>query len=163
MKNIILLLALTANVYAQNCDTYTKVHTDKVDGTSTRIMDGSIIVSQDSKSGLNITMIDGSRSIIILSIVAIGSSRCIDKGSKINILFTDGTRMELITDNAFNCKNNATVYFGGSFGRKTQKDELCTKDIDVMRVWTSNSYVQEKFTPEQAEKFKNSLKCLSNP
>ena len=161
MKKILFIMAIAANAYAQNCDTYTTVHTDKVDGTSTKIMTESIIVSADSKSGLNITMINGGKS-IILSIVAIGSSRCIDKGSKINVLFTDGTRLEIITDGTFNCKNNATVYFGGVFGKKYQKEELCAKDIDIMRVWTSAGYVEEKFSKEQADKFKNSLKCLSN-
>jgi hypothetical protein len=31
----------------------------------------------------------------------------------------------------------------------------------VMRVWTSDSYIEEKFEDEQAEQFKNSLNCLT--
>jgi hypothetical protein len=161
MKKILFIMALAANVCAQNCDTFTTVHTDKVSGTSYKMMAESIIVSKDYKtSGLNITMLNGSKS-VILSIVAVGSSRCIEKSSKINILFTDGTRMELVTDGDFNCKNTATIYFGCVFGKKTQREELCTKDIDIMRVWTSAGYVEEKFSADQANKFKNSLKCLS--
>ncbi len=67
-----------------------------------------------------------------LIIQAVGAGSCIDEGSKINILFTDGTRLELVSEDDYNCKGKATAYFGDVFGKKTQLAELKTKKIQTM-------------------------------
>jgi len=97
---------------------------------------------------------------LILSIYADGAGSCIDKGSKINILFTDGTRLELLTDGDFNCKSKATVYFGDVFGKKKELNELKSKKVTTMRVWTSDSYVEEDFTTDNQNVFFYTVNCL---
>ena len=86
-------------------------------------------------------------------IEAMGGGSCIDKGNKINILFTDGSRLELFSDGKFNCQGQATVYFGGIFGKESQLAELILKKIATMRVWTSNSFVEKYFSTKNSNDF----------
>ena len=153
---------VTTNLDPNDCSNWIKTKEDKVSGESYTSMKEYLIVSKDDgKNGFGISLMLSGKSSIILSVKAAGASGCIDKGSKINILFTDGTRLELASAEDFNCKGNATLYFGDVFGKKKQLAELQTKKIEVMRVWTSESYVEEKFEDEQAEQFKNALNCLT--
>ncbi len=144
-----------------DCSNWIKTEEDKVEGKSFTTIKDYLIVSKDGgKNGFGIYLMQSSDRSVILSIDVVGAGRCIDKGAKINILFTDGSRLELFTDGDFNCKGNATVYFGGIFGKKNELSDLKEKKIDIMRVWTSDSYVEEKFTDDQAVQFKNALNCL---
>ena len=150
------------NLDSNDCSNWIKTEEDKVSGKSFTSIKEYLIISKDGgKNGFGITVMLSSSNTIILSVKVVGAGSCIDKGSKINILFTDGTRLEFATDGDFNCKGKATVYFGDIFGKKKVLEELKTKKIDIMRVWTSNSYVEEKFDNEQAEQFKNALNCLT--
>ncbi|MCA0429200.1 MAG: hypothetical protein LCH32_01720 [Bacteroidetes bacterium] len=150
------------NLDPNDCSNWIKTEEDKVSGKSYTSMKDYLVISQDGgKKGFGINLMLSGNNSIIFSIKAAGAGGCIDKGAKINILFTDGTRMELASDGDFNCKGNATVYFGGVFGKKSQLNELKGKKIDTMRVWTSDSYVEQKFEDDQAEQFKNALNCLT--
>ena len=112
-------------------------------------------------TGFGIYMMLSSPNAIILVIQAVGAGSCIDEGAKINILFTDGTRLELLTDSKFNCDRKATVYFGGIFGKKNQLSQLKTKKIQTMRVWTEDGYVERDFSSENQDAFYYTLNCLS--
>lgn len=98
-------------------------------------------------------MMNGSSGGLILVIQAVGAGSCIDEGAKINILFDDGSRLELSSNGDFNCKGKATVYFGGSFGKRKELNELKTKKISTMRVWTSDSYVEKDFAQDNKDEF----------
>jgi len=144
-----------------NCDEYTMTTVDKVTGKSSVSSKGTIIVSKDGgKKGFGIIVLKSGKS-VILSIQAVGAGSCIDDDNKMNILFRDGTRLELRNDGKFNCKGNYTQYFGGSFGKKKQLEMLKTKEVEIMRVWTSKSYVEETFTEEQSDELMNTIRCLS--
>ena len=152
----------STNLDPNDCSNWIKTEEDKVSGKSYTSMKDYLIISKDGgKKGFGISMFLIRKGSIIFSIKAVGAGNCIDKGDKINILFKDGTRLELASESDFNCKGNATVYFGGVFGKKSQLNELKAKMIDVMRVWTSDSYVEETFEPAQAEQLRNALNCLT--
>jgi hypothetical protein len=122
---------------------------------------GTIIVSTDSgKTGFGIFAVQKDN-YTILVIQAIGAGNCIDEGAKINILFRDGSKLELQNDADFNCKAKATVYFGDVFGKKKELAQLMTKEIDTMRVWTNDSYVQEDFTSDNSVSLMMTIKCLN--
>ena len=145
-----------------DCSKWIITETDKVDGTISTSSVSTLIISNDGgKKGLGIFMMKISENSLILSIQAVGASNCIDEGAKINILFTDGSRLTLINDGKFNCKGNSTVYFGSSFGKKNELEELKTKKIQTMRVWTDDSYVEKDFTIENQNEFLNVINCLS--
>jgi hypothetical protein len=150
------------NLDPSDCSNWIKTEEDKVSGKSYTNMKEYLVISNDGgKNGFRINLMLFGSNTIIFSINAAGASGCIDKGAIINILFTDGTRMELASDGEFNCKNNVTVYFGGLFGKKKELNELIGKKIDIMRVRTRDSYVEQKFEDDQAEQLKNALNCLS--
>ncbi len=147
---------------SSDCSNWISTETDKVDGTTTTAAKNTLIVSTDGgKKGLGIFMIQSSKGGLILSIQAVGAGSCIDEGAKINILFTDGSRLALSNDGKFNCKGKSTIYFGDVFGKKSQLEELKTKKIQTMRVWTSDSYVEKDFTKENQEEFYNVINCLT--
>jgi hypothetical protein len=145
-----------------DCGNWIKTETDKVTGNTSIAAKNILIVSKDEGvNGFGIFMMQSSQGGLIISIQAVGAGSCIDEGAKINLLFTDGSRLELASDGDFNCKGNATIYFGGSFGKKKQLEELKTKRIQTMRVWTNESYVEEDFTADNQEEFYNVVNCLT--
>jgi len=91
----------------------------------------------------------------------VGAGSCIDDTDKMNILFRDRSRFELVNNGKFNCESAFTLYFGGVFGKKKELEQLRTKEIEKMRIWTSKSYVEEEFTPENSKAFMKSLDCLA--
>lgn len=144
-----------------DCSNWIIKQEDKVSGSSVLTMKNPIIVSQDGgENGLIIRLVFSSNT-IILNIIANGAGRCIDKNAKINILFKDGSRMELLNESDFNCKGSATIYFGGIFGKKNKLIDFKNKNIETIRVWTSDSYVQETLDEEQSMNFRSALNCLS--
>jgi hypothetical protein len=152
----------TAKPKTSDCSNWIETSTDKVSGTTTTGSISNLIVSTDGgTTGFGIYMFNGSTGSLVLIIQAVGAGSCIDEGAKINILFTDGTRLELASEGDFNCKGKATAYFGGIFGKKKQLEELKTKKIQTMRVWTSDSYVEKDFTVDNQDEFYYVINCLS--
>ena len=142
------------------CGDLIDTKTDKVTGKSTRGVKETIVVSKDGKNGFGFYIFEGSNS-IILSVNVVGGGGCIDDTDKMNILFRDGTRLELINNTKFNCDGDFTLYFGGVFGKKKELEQLRTKEIETMRIWTSKSYVEEDFAPDNSKAFMKSLDCLA--
>jgi hypothetical protein len=152
----------TVEIDNSDCSKYILTDVDKVTGKSSTAAKDMLVISQDGgKNGFGIYLLKGSNS-IILSIKAVGAGNCIDDDNKMNILFRDGTRLELVNDSKFNCDAKYTQYFGGVFGKKKELEMFKTKEIETMRIWTSESYVQENFTPEQSKEFMNTINCLVN-
>ena len=144
-----------------NCDEYISRNVDKVTGNKSVSSKEMLIISKDGgKNGFGIFMMKVSKS-IILNITAVGAGSCIDDDAKMNILFRDGTRLQLTNDGKFNCDANYTQYFGNVFGKKKELEMFKTKEVETMRVWTTKSYVEEDFTPEQSKQLMNMFICLT--
>ena len=145
----------------RDCACWIKEEVDRMTGKVNIGARETLVISDDGVNGFGIYPLKAGKA-IILSITAVGAGSCIDKGDKINVLFRDGSRLELASQSDFNCDANATLYFGGSFGNRKQRDQLITKKIETMRVWTSDSYVQQDFTEEQSTAFREIFTCLVN-
>lgn len=146
-----------------DCSNYISTEVDKVTGSSTVAAKDMLIVSRDGgKNGFGIYVLKSERGSIIFSIQAVGAGNCIDDKNKMNILFRDGTRLELINDGKFNCDAKYTQYFGGVFGKKKELEMFRTKEVETMRIWTSRSYVEENFTSDQSKELMNVVNCLLN-
>lgn len=149
------------NPSTENCSKYIVTTEDKVTGkTSTASKDMLIVSKNGGKKGFGIFLMKGEKS-VIMSIQAVGAGGCIDDKAKMNILFRDGSRLELSNDGKFNCDAKYTLYFGGYFGKKKELEQLKTKEIETMRIWTSKSYVEENFTNDDSKELMESLTCLS--
>ena len=147
-----------------DCESLVEVTTDKMTGKVNKSAKKSVIVSSDGgQKGLGIFMFKSTTTgSIIMSIKAVGEGSCIDDDNKMNVLFRDGTRLELINNGSFNCKAKFTLYFGGNWGKKKQLEKLRTKEVETMRVWTSRGYVEEDFTKEQSLQLMKTIDCLIN-
>jgi len=166
MKKVLIsmFILMSVSLFAQDdCSNWIEVSEDKVSGMKYITGKETIIVSDDGIYGMGITVMQGSKS-IILNITATekGVSRCINESSEVIFLFTDGTRISVRTDNDFNCKSDATIYFLDIFGKAYQYEQLTTKDVDIIRVYKSTGYVERKLSKEQANSLRNQLKCIKS-
>lgn len=145
-----------------NVDCFNLVST-KVDEMTGKSSTGSkmpITVSDDGgKSGFVINILKRSES-IIFSIQVIGAGDCIDADSKINIVFRDYTRLDLINDGEFNCDSDFSLYFGGIAGKVNQLEFFRKKEVKTMRIWTSEGFVEKEFSPDQSKQLMNTVACL---
>jgi hypothetical protein len=144
------------------CSDLISTETDKMTGKSSTGAKKTLIISDDGgKNGFGIYLLNGSNS-TIFSIQAVGAGSCIDDDNKMNVLFRDGTRLELQNDGKFNCDAKFTLYFGGAFGKKKELEMFKTKEVETMRIWTSKSYVEKNFTTEQSKQLMKTVECLLN-
>ncbi len=150
-----------AKVDSLYCSKWILIETSKVTGITYIESKDFLIVSTDGKKGFRILMMQGNGYDLFLHIKVIGERICIDEGEKIDILFTDGSKLELGNEADYNCEGKVNVSFGGIRGNKKQLEELKTKKIQTMRVWTRDGYVEEDFTKDNQEEFYNVINCLT--
>src|SRR5659263_50596 len=125
-----------------------KVDNDKVIGKNTFSAKNKVLVSTDNgKTGFGIFLTKVSGKTLVMQI-HVGSGTCINENGKIDILLMDGTKLTLRNVGRMDCKGVANVYFGGSFGKTDQLDELGLKKIKSMKVQTTDSFVEESFTQQ---------------
>lgn len=158
--SVLMLIAVSA-IAQDDCSNYIKVSEDKVSGRKYVVGKEPIIVSEDGTYGMGITIMQGEKSIILsIRATAAGISRCVEEGAQVIFLFTDGTRVVVKTNNSFNCKSDATIYFLDVFGKQDEYQQLINKDVDIIRVYKSSGYVEKSLSKEQAKQFRNQLKCV---
>ena len=122
-----------------------------------------LIVSKDGgKKGFRIFITKFGRGRIMFSIKALGAGGCIDDDDKMNVLFRDGTRIALTNDGDFNCDGDYTQYFGGAFQKKKELEMFRTKEIETIRISTSDSYVEEDFSSDQSIELMKTVDCFLN-
>ena len=156
------LKSIQSNTDINDCSNWILTQIDKVDGTSTTTGKKVItVLNNTGKTCFRILIMKYLESGVVLSINAYGAGNCIDQGAKINILFTDGSRLVLSNNGKFNCEKEAILIFGGAFGKNSELEQLKSKKIQTMRVWTTNSFVQEDFTEENQTEIINVIKCIT--
>ena len=147
--------------------TLLSIEEDEVAGKSYLGFANSLVVSEDGKNGFGIyafKTLNKNNANIIMTITAIGAGNCIDDDDNTTFLFRDGSRIVSKNDGEFNCKQKFTKYFAGSLSNKLNKEllqSLTTKEINIMRVQTNDSYVEQTFSPHESKILLNSLMCLN--
>lgn len=142
------------------CSDLVKIDHDKMTGESSKQIKDNIVLSKDNKSGLGIVLLMSQNTLIWVT-SAVGAGACIADDQKANILFRDGSRLEIENMGKFNCKGVFTYYMGGQFARKKELSQFQDKEISTLRVWTSDGYVEEDFSNDQSAKFKAVVNCLT--
>jgi hypothetical protein len=147
---------------SSDCSNWIQTVKDKVDGSIITCAKNTIVVSQDGKIGFGISLYLNEKPTkgIILIIQVAGAEGCIDENAKINILFTDDTKIEFRANGKFDCEGKVVVYFKSGFGKATELEQLRTKKIQTMRIWDMKSYTQQDFTDENKQEFMNVINCL---
>lgn len=127
---------------------------------TTRSRNMIIVAEKDDRKEINISMQKGAKDVISIIFHLVGAGQCIGDGNKINIVFTDGSRLDLINDFS-NCRGESTANFGGNYGRKKPFAELQTKKIKSIKVWTSEGSLMQNLSPANQEEFQQMLNCLT--
>lgn len=147
--------------YDCNCNDYISTQEDKVTGTVMVAAKVIVTISADPEKGcLIIDFMKGGTKTLIISFHAFGASSCVDKENKINILFRDGTKIELSNKSNFNCDNKLSEYLGGLFKKDYELELLRTKEMETIRVWTSKGFVEENLSVSQSKNIKLTIDCL---
>jgi tetratricopeptide (TPR) repeat protein len=133
---------------------------DKMKDDSFWITNKTLIISEDKSNRLDIEFLKEGNA-ITLFITVIGAGTCIDKNNEMIILLRDGTKKTLQNNGGFNCKKQFMVFFD-NLDKMDFLKEMNEKEVEAIRVWTTNSYVQVEFTKEQSEIYKNIISCLMN-
>lgn len=145
-----------------NCSGLLVTETDEKTGESTTVSRNMLIISDDGgMTGFGIFLAKRDNT-IILSIQTAGADECIDVDDKMNVLFRNGTRIELKNEGAYNCSGIFTLYFGDMYGKGKKLKMLTTKEIKTMRIGISGNYVEKDLTSEQSKKFMKTFNCLLN-
>ena len=145
-----------------DCSDLISTEIDKVTGISyTGSIEPIVISDYEGGTGFSILFVKGRNSVII-SIQIVGAGNCINDDDKMNVLFRDGTRLELTNEIGFNCDGDFSLYFSGVFGKQRQLEMFGSIEVETMRIWISNSYVEKDFNSDQSIKFMKSVECIMN-
>jgi len=82
-------------------------------------------------------------------------------GDKINILFTNGDRMELLNERDFNCDGKSLVRLKPGDTTRSLV-QLKEKRIKIIRIWIGDNFVQQELSAVNAMMFQEMLLCLIN-
>jgi hypothetical protein len=144
-----------------DCSDLIETKSDKMTGKTTVSSKETLSISDDGgNTGIGIHIYDSPElKGLILLFRAVGAGSCIDDSDNINVLFRDGTRLELQNDGSFNCDASFTLLLGG-YTRKKELELFRTKEVETMRIWTMKSYVEKDFDSEQSKQLMQTISCL---
>ena len=144
------------------CADLISTKTDKMTGKTYTSNKEFLYISGKNRTGFRILCMKTTTyiTIAIWDNEGVTSSYRSDDDDELEILFRDGSKLVLANDRQ--CYGvDFIIYFGNVFGKKKQLNELTTKEIETIRVWTSGGAVQKNFSNEQSKILMNTLKCLS--
>lgn len=94
---------------------------------------------------------------VVLQFHVVGLTSCVDEDAKINILFTDDTRLELKNEAEFNCDAHIAVWFNKG---SSNLEQLKTKTIKTIRATIDNKYFDIDCLANSSVHLNKSIACL---
>lgn len=153
---------ITTTGVSADCEAMLEITDDSKTGLRITKTKNMIIVAETGGNNqLGIVVQKNSKGIITLGLRPVGAGECIEEGNKVNIVFTDGSKTELAHDGFANCNGESSVSFGGSFGKKKQFDQLRSKKIKTIKVWTRQGSVQQNLSDENQATLLKLLNCFT--
>lgn len=147
-----------SNLDSITCENLIETTVDKMTGKSTTGTNGFIDIG-NSKSGFKVILLI-SNGTIVFNLEVLGKIGCIDKGNAMNILFRDGTKLELKHASDFNCQSDFTVYLGKQWHNEENIALLATKEIETIRVWGKSTFIESDLTQENSKRLMKAFSCL---
>lgn len=99
---------------------------------------------------------------VIMNYLLTGSKACIDRGSKIVILYADNKPDAMSSQNEFNCEGRATLYADKLFGTLKHLDRMANEDAVAIRVYTYKSYVEAEVDEATAARMREVAQCFKS-
>ncbi|HEY8936397.1 MAG TPA: hypothetical protein VIM65_14290 [Cyclobacteriaceae bacterium] len=150
------------------CDSRLLTQFDSVKGEYVSNIKDEIVIKKDEDNKLSLSLLAMEHT-IVLSIAVVGGGDCIDETNKMNIVFRDGTRLEMLNNGGFNCDAEFSVFFGGDFGHKKELGLLLSREIESIKVTTRkstidkarNNVVEVPVSTETGKLIMESITCLT--
>jgi len=130
----------------------------------------NIKISADGKTGIDISLLKGTSSIIYNFAAITNDVKCVVKDAPGTVEFTDGSKITIKHMSDLNCKGNFSCFLGSATGTGTEGTALQSKKIKKITLQytkkenDSFTNYNEDFivTTEQADKIFKTIQCLSN-
>jgi len=127
-------------------------------------------VSADGKTGIDISILKGTGTIIFSFASVSKDIKCVDKGSPGIIEFTDGSKIAFKHMSDLNCKGSFSCFLGSALGSEAEAKAVQNKKIKTITLEytkTENDNLvkhTEDFnvTTVQADSILKTIQCLSN-
>lgn len=156
LLSVILLSTIPCLLYAQCVST-----ADKITGR-TNFRTEPVLVKEGAKEfGSILNNVGELKALVWVFIVSDKDQYCFEKGSDINILFKDGTRMILVNSADFNCDGKVNVGFGDMFGRKKELNKLASTSIEAIRLVGFKHSFDQEIGEEDGIKMMEDFKCMA--
>lgn len=120
----------------------------------------TIKVASDSTTGFGISFYKSKNGPLIWTTAINAKGHCIKEEAKMLVVMKDGTRLEVENNGKPNCDGSYKLYFGGTYGKEMQLEAFQSTEIAAIKVWTSNSYVEETFSDDHSKLFRASINCM---
>ncbi len=148
-----------------DCADLISTRTDETTGEFIATSKEELIISEDGgKTGFRISAMSIT-GLLFLDIKVVGLRRHEYDDNKMDVLFRDGTRLELVTRGT-SYPTAFEVSFGGSFEEEEKEAKeleiFGKKEVETMRIWTSNRYVEKDFSSDQSKQLMKTFDCLLN-
>lgn len=159
-----------------DCSQYTTMKTDKMTGKSHLYSKESIEITSLSKTesiiistiylgkGFISSHYEGkpftSDNAFALNFKIIGAGNCVETKQVINFLFRDGSKLQAEHFGKFNCDATSTLIFEEGNLWVKALNELRSKEIETIRTWTKDGYVQLDLSPKESQNIINLLNCM---
>lgn len=159
---VVLLLLISKMSLAQPCSDLIGTTTDGNWKPIFAFKESIEVTASKGKKAISIygCIID-STMVVIFTVT--GNDPCIQQHTGIHVNFTDGTKLEMENSYPDNCENKSMACFARELNNREQFEILKNKQIETLKIWTSQSEFVKADIPEQvALKLSKSLKCLSN-
>jgi len=120
----------------------------------------TIKVASDSTTGFAISFYKSKNGPLIWTTSINAKGHCIKEEGKMLIVMRDGKRFQVDNNGKDNCDGSFKLYFGGTYGKEDQLESFQSTEIAAIKVWTSNSFVEETFSDDHSSLFKASINCM---
>ena len=146
----------------------------KTENTGGKMMTSSkddiTIPATTTSTGLSISIIKGSESVIFNFATLSKDIYCVSKDAPMAVSFTDGTSIQIKHMGSLNCKGNFAFFLGESMGNKNILEALINKQIKKVVIDysdTENGKIkiiskETVFDAKTAGKVMHVAQCLSN-
>lgn len=157
-------------IYADSlCNYFTHTKT-YADGKSVTYANNSIKINgEQGKSGLEVTLLKTSQSVVLNIAIVSPEIWCTDENTKAIIVFTDGKKIELANMGGKNCKGLFSCFLSPVMGNKKELERLIGKSIKTITIsyainnseTTETNTVETLLTKGEAFRIKTIMECLS--
>ena len=143
-----------------SCEELIETTYDKMTKTELVCSRSPITLTADGIAGIAVALIKSINEGIIVGFKVVGAHDCIDFGNEAIFLFRDGSILKAKNMAEFNCYNNFAIYLGGQYGNLPLLEALGSKEIESLRVYTTNGNVEQELLPHDSKRIMASVNCI---